>query len=120
MSRGYFIGREQLEGIEGEKRKMRLLNEVVFIDSQDRRWVALPGDIINGASIPRGFWFITGSPYVGLFRRASIIHDVYCENKKAPHSQVHEMFCEAMEVDGVPGWKRALMCKAVKWFGPRW
>ena len=101
-------------------REMRLLSGVHFVDSRGVAWIARAGAVIDGASIPRLFWRIAGSPFVGKFRRASVIHDVYCVTKERPHAEVHKMFLEVMEADGVPGWKRRFMYWAVRLFGPKW
>jgi len=110
----------KVEWIENESRKMRLIEPVMFVDGNGLTWSADAGDIIDGASIPRLFWRATGSPFVGRFRRASVIHDVYCVTKTRPSADVHRMFAEAMTFDGVPRWKRKLMYYAVRLFGPKW
>lgn len=117
---GYFSNSVKVEWPEGAKRNMVLLEDIEFIDSDHVTWKAPKGSIIDGASIPRFLWRATGSPFVGNYRRASVIHDVYCVTKSRPHEEVHQMFEEAMEADEVPKWKRKLMANAVKWFGPKW
>lgn len=101
-------------------RSMRLLDDIVFTDRKGCKWVAPERSVVDGASIPRFFWRIIGSPLVGKYRRASVVHDVYCENKVRPYQQVHKMFHEAMLCDNVPKRKAWLMYQAVRFFGPRW
>ena len=115
-----FSNSVKVEWIEEHPREMRLLETVVYTDQTGQDWIAPAGSIIDGASIPRFFWRATGSPFVGLYRRSSVIHDVYCVTKSRPHKDVHRMFLDAMEEDGVPKWKRKLMYSAVKHFGPKW
>jgi len=71
------------------------------------------------ASIPRLFWRIL--PPAGRYGKAAVIHDWLCD--ESPHSCSHivaaDVFNEAMTVLGVGKCKRAVMTKAVKWFGPR-
>ena len=55
---------------------MILIEEFTYTDPQGKCWKAPAKSIINGASIPRELWSIVGSPYVGSYRRASIVHDV--------------------------------------------
>lgn len=100
-------------------REMVLLEDVTYIDSKGKRWEAKAGDIIDGASIPRFFWRVIGSPFVGKYRRSSVIHDVYCKNKTEESVAVHAMFLEAMETDGVTKIKRKAMWSAVRCCGPR-
>ena len=101
-------------------RDMELLSEFVYIDRFGWRWIAPAGARINGASIPRFFWRIAGSPYCGDYRRASVIHDVACSDRSRPAPVVHLMFFEAMLADGTAWWRAWLMFTAVKMFGPKW
>ena len=104
----------------GEARKMRLLNDITYTDPHGKKWDAHFGDIVDGASIPKFFWRIIGSPFVGRYRRASVVHDVYCKSKSEPSKDVHKMFHNAMLCDGVSKTKARLMYWAVKFGGPRW
>lgn len=72
------------------------------------------------ASIPWLFRRIL--PKNGPYTPAAVIHDWLCDQrgKGGIDSQTaHKVFLEAMEVLRVPVWKRAIMYRAVKWFGPR-
>lgn len=101
-------------------RDMRLVQELKFTDTTSRVWVAPAGSRINGASIPRIFWPIVGSPYVGKYRRASVIHDVECALKFSDWEDVHRVFNEMMKFDRVDNHLRQRIFKAVWYFGPRW
>ena len=63
---------------------------------------------------------IVGTPFVGDYRRATVVHDVACQDKTRPHEEVHYMFYEAMLCDGVPDEQAFLMYTAVRLFGPKW
>lgn len=108
------------EWLPDDPRDMELLETINFIDSAGKIWIAPSGSIINGASIPRLFWRIIGSPFVGLYRRASVVHDVYCATRSEPHEAVHKMFLDAMLADGVSEEKALSMYQAVAMFGPKW
>ena len=73
------------------------------------------------ASIPRIMWRIIGSPASGKYREAAVIHDWLCD--EAFHSvdsdTAADIFNEAMVDLGVSVWRRWMMVKAVKWFGPK-
>jgi hypothetical protein len=99
---------------------MKLLAAFVFVDQNGTRWEANIGDKIDGASIPPFLWSIVGSPYVGDYRRASVIHDVYCKSKTRPSKDVHRMFYEAMRADGVPEDQALEFYAAVRLFGGHW
>lgn len=104
----------------GDDRYMRLQEDFKFIDANDVEWLAPAGHEINGASIPEFVWSTVGSPFVGDYRRASVIHDVECDLQRNPHRKVHRMFYDAMICDGVAKFKAKYMYKAVRLFGPKW
>jgi len=101
-------------------RTERVMKDLVYTDADGVEWIAPAGSVVDGASIPRFAWWIVGSPFVGKYRRASVIHDVYCESKERPWRNVHQVFYEMMAADGVGAVKRWLMFRAVWMFGPRW
>ena len=103
-----------------DDREMTLSRALVFVDAAGKAWTAPAGSVINGASIPRLFWWPIGSPFCGRYRRASVIHDVYCTIRSEPWPAVHRVFLEMMAVDKVPWLQRRLMFAAVWCFGPRW
>lgn len=114
-----FSGSVKTEWLD-DGRNMRLLETLTFTDSAGKVWTAPAGSVINGASIPGIFWQTIGSPYIGLYRRASVIHDVYCGSRTEPHQAVHRVFNEMMKYDGVTDVTRIRMFKAVWYFGPKW
>jgi hypothetical protein len=102
-------------------RNMRLTADFAFIDSRDVRWNAPANRVIDGASIPEFLWSsIFGTPFIGDYRRASVVHDVACDDRTRPHEEVHFMFYEAMICDGVSEEQAMLMYTAVRLFGPKW
>ncbi|MCB0194348.1 MAG: DUF1353 domain-containing protein [Anaerolineae bacterium] len=107
---------------EGQKdRTMELMEDFSYVDAAGKRWLATKGRTVDGASIPAAFWSNTlGSPYVGDYRRATVLHDIGCQDRTEPHQAVHRMFLEAMRCDGVPVLTALTMFKAVDMFGPKW
>lgn len=101
-------------------RKMVLVEDFSFVDSYGVLWTAFEGDVVDGSSIPRSLWVAISSPFVGLHRRPSVIHDVYCVNKTRPHKQVHQMYEDACIADGVFKFKAKLMHLGIKTGGPEW
>lgn len=95
-------------------RTMKLKKSLTFTDRAGRKWKAPAGTKINGASIPKLFWGLVGAPYSGKFRRASVIHDAYCQTRERSARKTHKMFYEAMRADGVKRWKARLFYKAVR------
>jgi len=104
-------------------RDMRLLKPFSFVDENGRKWTAPKDFDVDGASIPRPLWATFGSPYVGRYRRASVVHDFYCKPEQrhlATSGEVHQMFYEAMLCDKVNPGKAWLMYQGVRIGGPRW
>lgn len=101
-------------------RKMMLLADFTFVDKYGVRWTTTKGTIVDGSSIPRTLWLVFGSPFVGLHRRASVLHDPECEKKTRPHKQVHQMYEDACLADGVLKAKAKTMHKGIKLGGPKW
>jgi hypothetical protein len=116
---GKFVGSVQTEWLAGD-RKMRLLAPFTYVDPNGVTWTAPAGWVIDGASIPVFAWSVTGGPFQGRYRDASVIHDVACDQKTQPWETVHEAFYWAMMASGVEPWRAKVMYAAVYHFGPRW
>lgn len=101
-------------------RNMTLRDDFAYIDAQGRRWLAPANSVINGASIPQGFWTFIGGPFEGRYRNASVVHDVECHEMQRPWEEVHQMFYEACLCGGVDETQAKMMYYAVYHFGPRW
>ena len=120
-SMGYFSGNVKVEWYCEDPRIMVLLETIRYEDDNGKVWTAPEGAFIDGASIPRLFWGrILDTPFIGLYRRPSVFHDIYCVNKKEPWQAVHKMFHNAMLDNGVSKTRASLMYQAVYLFGPRW
>lgn len=92
-----FSGNPKTEWVvngDGDDRDMMLLEQFLYTDPNGRDWIAPFGSVINGASIPQPLWTSVGSPYTGDYRRASIVHDVACENahNAQERKEADEMF----------------------------
>ena len=101
-----------------DDRTMELTEPFSYTDPFDNEWEAPVGSKVNGASIPPSLWSIVGPPYVGDYRRASVVHDVACVEMPGSSAEAHKMFYYAMLCDGVNAVKALAMYKAVKNFGP--
>lgn len=98
-------------------RIMQTLGEVTFKDGAGKIWRVPKGTKIDGASIPPALWSFAGSPFTGNYRRASVIHDYFCDTKTEFRSAIHRMFMEAMATDGISGIELSTKYGAVKAFG---
>ena len=104
-------------GQPGSDRTMALLQDFWFIDRSGKRWDAPKATIIDGASIPRALWSFVGSPYTGDYRRASIVHDVACNNDEGdPHARraADRMFYEACRAGGCSVWEATILYVGVR------
>ena len=118
VSPGYY-GEVLLKPLQ-DGRDMQVAQPFGFVDSQARRWEVPSGTVTDGASIPRVFWSIIGSPFTGKYLRAAVIHDHYCKNKNRSWNDTHGVFYESMIASGETKKSALLMWAAVHRFGPRW
>ena len=120
--KGSFYGELKLRDISksGEISSFELLEKFGYMDRGGRKWEAPKGIIVNGASIPKPFWSVIGGPWSGAYKRASVIHDHFCETKSRHWKSVHRAFYDAMLDSGVGTATAKLMYFAVYRFGPRW
>ncbi len=105
---------------DGKDRDMKLVKPFSFKDSKSINWTAPVGSIVNGASIPKFLWEEVGSPFVGDYRRASVLHDVACHKMLKTPKEVHRMFYDAMICDGVNTFRAKYMYAAVRLFSRKW
>lgn len=75
------------------------------------------------ASVPRCAWHVF--PTDDGYAQAAVLHDWLCHNRgkverRYSVRRASEIFREAMEVLGISRWRRAVMFRAVLWFGPQW
>lgn len=118
----HFIGTVSVTWLEqpGDDRDMKLTKAFTFVDAAGLRWTAKKDAVINGASIPRIFWTTFGPPFVGEYRRASVVHDHFCDVRTRSAEATHHMFYEACLAGGVGMIKAKTMYTMVKTFGPNW
>ncbi len=100
-----------------QHREMKLASRVKFLDNEGKSWEVPADSIVDGASIPRLLWTFAGSPFVGNYRRASVIHDYFCDIKTTGAEKIHRMFREAMIVDGVNELEAGIKHTAVVIYG---
>lgn len=101
-------------------RHMRLKRPFGYVDASGREWPVPAETVVDGASIPQVFWSLTGGPFSGAFRDASIVHDYYCDVRTRPWRDTHRVFLDAMLCSGVSEVQAQVMYYAVYRFGPRW
>ncbi len=117
-----FIGRVVVEWLteEAADRTMRLVEDFAYRDPAGKVWRVPAGAEINGASIPAALYSILGPPFVGDYRRASVLHDYYCRQRTESWKAVHKMFYDAARTGKVSLLPAKAMYAAVLGWGPRW
>lgn len=105
---------------DGPDREMMLLAPFSFVDESNVTWNVPRGAIVDGASIPKWLWTLVGSPYVGDYRRASVVHDYFCDVRTKPSDAVHLMFYEAAITGGVSVGGAKILYAGILIDGPRW
>ena len=102
-SHGSFSGNPKTEWLvdqSGADRGMALTEDFWYLDPSGRKWDAPKGSVINGANIPRPLWSTVGSPYTDDYRRASIVHDIACDDQIVRRKDADVMFYHACLAGG--------------------
>lgn len=110
----------KVEPLNDARNRVRLLEDLIFIDSQGKKWTSPKGSIVDGATIPKAFQGMIGTPYGGEYVLASVIHDVAYDEKTASWEEVHRGFHDALLASGVEANKASLMYIAVYEASQRW
>jgi hypothetical protein len=116
---GYYSGAPVTKW-DSDGRTMTLLSELRYTDPKGEVWVAPPGSVVDGASIPRSLWTIMGGPFEGKYRNASVLHDVSYDQHNRPWEECDRMFYNAMRCSGVGRVEAGTMYYALYKFGRHW
>jgi Protein of unknown function (DUF1353) len=116
---GYFSG-DPIARWAPDGARMYLMEPFSYTDRRTKRWTAPINSTLDGASIPRFFWRLVGSPFRGKYRYASIIHDYHCNARVEKWDAVHFMFYEACMAGGCGHQHSKILYYAVRHFGPKW
>lgn len=101
-------------------RIVRVWQKFVYVDSKGNIWLVPEGAVLNGASIPRILWTLYGSPFVGDYRRAALVHDYGCAIRSRPAKLTHAAFYDGCRTDQLRRSKAFVMWSMVEAFGPNW
>jgi hypothetical protein len=80
-------------------------------------YIVKPPFIFDGASIPRIFWTLVGSPFTGSYARAAFVHDILYLTELFDRKTCDWIFLELMQEYGCGWFKRNIIWSAVKSFG---
>jgi len=109
-----FGGKTILERI--DKKNSKLVSTLSFYHNRTLI-TALPGLIINGASIPRYFWSTIGCPNSGEFIGSAIIHDGLYKSQIMSREAADKLFLVMLRDNGVDIVRAYLMYGALRLFG---
>lgn len=77
-------------------------------------YMVLAGFVYDGASVPRIFWRLIGSPFTGLYAPAALVHDVLYGAQVTTRKEADGVFLALMKVYGVGFVKRQLIYRALR------
>lgn len=73
-----------------------LLEDLVYTNSDGEVFIAHAGEWIDGASIPKIFWSLVGSPMTGRYVPAAVIHDALYKTIGMLKGRADNVLYEAM------------------------
>jgi hypothetical protein len=86
----------------------------VTVESLGYRITVMKGLEFDGASIPKMFWSIIGSPFTGKYTRSALVHDALYMSESLTRKEADSVFLGLMKQDGVSLLKRNVMWGAVR------
>jgi hypothetical protein len=96
-------------------RVMRPFKETVKDKNGHSTCIVVPKDfMIDGASIPRTFWRIIGSPFTPMFQAAATIHDYAYKTKCVSRKLADKMFKAILRKNTVSKFLSQIMYMAVR------
>ncbi|MEW7007157.1 DUF1353 domain-containing protein [Lentilitoribacter sp. EG35] len=101
---------------------VKLLKEISYTDCSGEKHIVEQGTTFKNLSIPIEAWNTLGyqSPWSGKLQRPVILHDHLCRNTWHTSEQVHQVFFEALQSEGVDKFQSLLLYSAAYLFGPQW
>jgi hypothetical protein len=120
-AQGRFVGKVVVEWLDDPfVPKLQLREDFGFEDQAGKLWLARQGQVLDGASMPPAFREMIGMPFIGDYRRASVVYDYYCHVMSEPWRDVHRMFYYASLTEGVNEVDAKVMYAALYAAGLRW
>ena len=118
MSKAVFPEKPAVRPLEGTD---YVLAEDYFFPARVGGWEVvvhvMPGFRTDGASIPRLFWRVLGSPYEPDIFAAAIGHDAMYRGEIVPRRDADAAFLALMAANGVPRMRRLAIWLGVRLFG---
>jgi hypothetical protein len=109
-----FSGKTLLERLNS---KEYMLRSSLSFENDVMKVTCKNGLVTDGASIPRAFWAVIGSPFSGKYVGSAIIHDGLYKSHKLSRAEADELFNQMLVDNGVWFPRRFLMGSALWAFG---
>ena len=97
MSAGNFLGELDVRILKGSERDAMVLEPLSWYDKKCGIIRIGYGFISDGASIPKWAWLLVGTPWVGFYRRAVVLHDFLCAKEGLIISKHYNSMNDAFE-----------------------
>lgn len=98
-------------------REKKLIEDYCCVLPDESILVAHKGVTYDGASIPKAFWSVIGSPFTGRYQRAAFLHDMMYAAELYSRKKCDEIFLDIMKLHGCSWLKRNIIWCAVAAFG---
>lgn len=98
-------------------RKRELWQTFSYTNREGIEYTIPKGFSCDGASIPKVFWSLIGSPFTGRYAKAAWLHDWLYRTQPVSRQEADLLFIEAMKELGVSWLKRKAMHRFVRIFG---
>lgn len=69
---------------------LQLVEDFGYVDQNGKIWLAAKGTYLSGCSIPKPLWSRIGSPFLGSFRKACIVHNNYIGTQPSPFCDINQ------------------------------
>ena len=118
---GRFVGKvvvELLDDVEHDH-KLKLLEDFGYEDPGGKLWLARKDGILDGSPISPALRSLS-LPFLGDYRKASVVHDYFCRTRTEPWKQAHRMLYSASLAEGLTPLEAKLLYLAVYAGGWRW
>src|SRR5689334_3033229 len=119
---GRFLGKVVVEWLDDDPfiPGMRLAEDFGYVDGAGKTWLAPKSVVVDGRALPLIFRDGFGGPFVGQYRKTSVLYDHYCRTMSEPWKDVHRMFYHAAVSEGVDDAEAKLMYMTLYAGGLRW
>jgi hypothetical protein len=117
-----FVGRVVVEWLDDDPfiPSLRLVEDFGFQDGQGNTFLVPKGSVLDGRSLPPTFRDLFGGPFVGQYRKTSVIYDHLCRSMSEQWKVADRLFYHAAVAEGVEDNEAKQMYMTLYAGGLRW